>query len=192
MLDAVEFADNSPEPPLDSLYDHLYVLGDQVPGWYAVDERRRDPHRGRARGRGATGEARELAEAGAAYGGQAARPPAAGEGEALEDQRGGRRARGPRGVHRRGRRGRAQGAVVSGDADARGAARRDGGGDAPRRVRLRDGRGRRRLPGRLQGHRGAAGRVRREAGARHADLREHDRRHGGRRGDGRACARWSS
>ena len=58
-------------------------------------------------------------------------------------------------------------------------------GDAPRRDRLRDGRGRRRLPGRLQGHRGAARGVRREARARHADLREHDRRHGRRRGDGR-------
>src|SRR4029079_10405020 len=39
VMDAVEFADNSPEPPLDTLYDHLYVVGAQVPGWYAVDER---------------------------------------------------------------------------------------------------------------------------------------------------------
>ena len=53
---------------------------------------------------------------------------------------------------------------------------------------LRDGRGRRRLPGRLQGDRRAAGGVRRAAGARHADLREHDRRRRGRRGDGRAAA----
>src|SRR6476469_10786677 len=34
VLEAVEFADSSAEPPLDSLYDYLYVYGDQVPGWY--------------------------------------------------------------------------------------------------------------------------------------------------------------
>ena len=65
-----------------------------------------------------------------------------------------------------------------------GAARGDGG----RRERLPHGRGHRRLPGRLQGHPGAARGVRREARARHADLREHDRRHGRGRGDGRAAA----
>ena len=50
VLDAVAFADASPEPPLESLYDHLYVVGDQVPGWYAVDERtpRAAPRRGGA------------------------------------------------------------------------------------------------------------------------------------------------
>jgi pyruvate dehydrogenase E1 component alpha subunit len=37
--EAVEFADNSPFPDLDSLYDDIYVYGDQVQGWYAVDER---------------------------------------------------------------------------------------------------------------------------------------------------------
>ncbi len=82
--------------------------------------------------------------------------------------------------------------VDGGPADARGASRRDGRGDAPRRDRLRDGRGRRRLPGRVQGHRGAARRVRREAGPRHPDLREHDRRDGGRLGDGAGCGRSSS
>ncbi len=71
VMDAVEFADNSPEPPLESLYDHLYVVGDQVRGWYAVDERTPKPHRGEEeRQVGATGEARKLAEAGAAYAGQ--------------------------------------------------------------------------------------------------------------------------
>jgi pyruvate dehydrogenase E1 component alpha subunit len=71
VMDAVEFADNSPEPPLESLYDHIYVVGDQVPGWYAVDERTPEPHRGEEeREVGATGEARKLAEAGAAYAGQ--------------------------------------------------------------------------------------------------------------------------
>jgi hypothetical protein len=71
VMEAVEFADNSPEPPLESLYDHLYVVGDQVPGWYAVDERTPEPHRGEEeREVGTTGEARKLAEAGAAYAGQ--------------------------------------------------------------------------------------------------------------------------
>jgi pyruvate dehydrogenase E1 component alpha subunit len=72
VIAAVEFADESPEPPLESLYDHLYVLGDQVRGWYAVDERTPEPHRGEhEREVGAEGQARELAEAGAAYAGQA-------------------------------------------------------------------------------------------------------------------------
>jgi len=71
VVDAVAFADASPEPPLESLYDHLYVVGDQVPGWYAVDERTPQPHRGEEeREVGAGGEARKLAEAGAAYAGQ--------------------------------------------------------------------------------------------------------------------------
>ncbi len=72
VLEAVEFADASPEPPLDTLYDHLYVVGDQVPGWYAVDERAPRPFAGEREGEELTGEAKRLAEAGAAYGGQAA------------------------------------------------------------------------------------------------------------------------
>jgi hypothetical protein len=86
VMDAVEFADNSPEPPLESLYDHLYVIGDQVRGWYAVDERTPEPHPGeREREVGAEGEARELAEAGAAYAGQR---PSRGRmpGQELEDR----------------------------------------------------------------------------------------------------------
>jgi len=67
---AVEFANASPEPDLESLYDHLYVLGDQVPGWYAVDERTPDPHPGEEEREHAHGVVQELAEAGAAYGGQ--------------------------------------------------------------------------------------------------------------------------
>ena len=75
VIDAVEFADNSPEPPLESLYDHLYVVGDQVPGWYAVDERTPEPHRGeKEREVGAEGEAAKLAEAGAAYAGAGSSP----------------------------------------------------------------------------------------------------------------------
>jgi pyruvate dehydrogenase E1 component alpha subunit len=66
VLAAVEFADASPEPPLDSLYDHLYVYGEQVPGWYAVDERSPDSHPGEEE-REAGERARQLAEHGAAY-----------------------------------------------------------------------------------------------------------------------------
>jgi pyruvate dehydrogenase E1 component alpha subunit len=69
VLAAVEFADQSPEPPLESLYDHLYVVGDQIPGWYAVDERTPDTHPGEEE-REASERAQELAKKGAAYGGQ--------------------------------------------------------------------------------------------------------------------------
>ncbi len=44
--DAVGFADRSAFPPPESLYDHIYVLGDQVGGWYSVDERSAGVHRG--------------------------------------------------------------------------------------------------------------------------------------------------
>ncbi len=95
VLDAVRYADASPEPPLDSVYDNLYVVGEQVPGWYAVDERAPHPFPGERESEHLEGEARELAEAGAAYGGQAAsrtgREPGEevsdrDEGEALEDR----------------------------------------------------------------------------------------------------------
>ena len=66
--EAVEFADASPFPDLDSLYDEIYVLGDQVKGWYAVDERAPDVHRGEEE-RDSGVMAHELAEAGAAYAG---------------------------------------------------------------------------------------------------------------------------
>ena len=54
---------------------------------------------------------------------------------------------------------------------ARGAARRHGGGDAPRRRRLRHRRGGRGIPGRLQGDPGAAAGIRRPPRHRHADHR---------------------
>ncbi|HKN94994.1 MAG TPA: pyruvate dehydrogenase (acetyl-transferring) E1 component subunit alpha [Thermoleophilaceae bacterium] len=75
--ESVEFADNSPFPDLDSLYDNLYVLGEQVRGWWSVDERSPEPHRGE-REREAGRVPHELAEAGAAY---------AGVGEAQERKR---------------------------------------------------------------------------------------------------------
>ncbi|HVL31415.1 MAG TPA: pyruvate dehydrogenase (acetyl-transferring) E1 component subunit alpha [Solirubrobacteraceae bacterium] len=43
---SVAFADASPFPPPNALYDDIYVLGDQVRGWYSVDERTPTPHRG--------------------------------------------------------------------------------------------------------------------------------------------------
>jgi pyruvate dehydrogenase E1 component alpha subunit len=43
---AVKFADEAPFPPPESLYDHIYVLGDQIKGWYAVDERSAGVHKG--------------------------------------------------------------------------------------------------------------------------------------------------
>jgi pyruvate dehydrogenase E1 component alpha subunit len=44
--EAVAFADRSPFPAPESLYDDIYVLGDQVRGWYSVDERSAGVHRG--------------------------------------------------------------------------------------------------------------------------------------------------
>jgi pyruvate dehydrogenase E1 component alpha subunit len=68
---AVEFADASPEPALESLYDNLYVLGEHTGGWYAVDERTPEPHPGELEHAvGSEGQIRKLAEAGAAYAGQ--------------------------------------------------------------------------------------------------------------------------
>jgi pyruvate dehydrogenase E1 component alpha subunit len=67
---AVEWADASPEPALASLYENVYVLGDQVQGWYSVDERTPEVHRGEDEPEvGKSGVAHELAEAGAAYAG---------------------------------------------------------------------------------------------------------------------------
>lgn len=68
----VEFADASPEPPLDSLYDNLYVVEGE--GWYSVDERTPEPFRGeREREASGSDRVRELHEAGAAYAGQSPR-----------------------------------------------------------------------------------------------------------------------
>jgi len=66
--EAVEFADASPEPPLDTMYESLYAHTDPG-GWYAVDERSPEPHRGEQEAE-MPAAARELAEAGAAYAGR--------------------------------------------------------------------------------------------------------------------------
>jgi pyruvate dehydrogenase E1 component subunit alpha len=67
VTEAVSFADDSAEPPLDSLYEHLYVVSETM-GWYAVDERSPDPHPGEREAE-ASQRAKDLAEAGAAYAG---------------------------------------------------------------------------------------------------------------------------
>ena len=74
VLESVEFADASPEPPLDSLYDNLYVVEGESEGWYSVDERTPDPFRGeREREAAEKDRVRDLHEAGAKYGGQSQR-----------------------------------------------------------------------------------------------------------------------
>jgi pyruvate dehydrogenase E1 component subunit alpha len=85
IVEAVEFADASPEPPLESLYDHLYVYGEQVPGWYAVDERSPDTHPGEEE-RDAGRRARQLAERGAAYAGPGAGPKVDADGDRPGDE----------------------------------------------------------------------------------------------------------
>ena len=82
---AVEFAEQSPEPPLDTMYENLYARTDSS-GWYAVDERSPEPHRGEDEAE-MPAAARELAEAGAAYAGQPApggRPNPAAQGDVQE------------------------------------------------------------------------------------------------------------
>ena len=44
--EAVVFADKSAHPEPESLYDHIYVLGGQVRGWYSVDSRSAGVHPG--------------------------------------------------------------------------------------------------------------------------------------------------
>jgi pyruvate dehydrogenase E1 component alpha subunit len=84
VTDAVEFAEASPEPALDTLYENLYAVTDSE-AWYAVDERSPEPHRGE-REENMPAAARELAEAGAAYAGQedGPRPNPAESGDAQE------------------------------------------------------------------------------------------------------------
>src|SRR3954465_3733105 len=101
----VEFADNPPFPELDSLYDDIYVYGEQVRGWYSVDERSPQPHRGeRERDSGVVapelggaggGDAGEVGEAGAGWAGvggaeersRRSKPSEEGEGEPAGDDR---------------------------------------------------------------------------------------------------------
>jgi pyruvate dehydrogenase E1 component alpha subunit len=82
--EAVRFADESPFPDLDSLYDNVYLYTGDVPGWWTVDERSPEVHRGEQE-REAGELPHELAEKGAAY---------AAVGDAQERRRRTRRAEG--------------------------------------------------------------------------------------------------
>jgi pyruvate dehydrogenase E1 component alpha subunit len=66
--DAVEFADESPFPDLDSLYDDIYVLEGDAPGWWSVDQRSPEVHPGEKE-REAGEVPHDLARKGAAYAG---------------------------------------------------------------------------------------------------------------------------
>jgi pyruvate dehydrogenase E1 component alpha subunit len=66
--ESVRFADESPFPDLDSLYDDVYVVDSDVPAWWSVDERSPEVHRGE-REREAGEVPHDLAEKGAAYAG---------------------------------------------------------------------------------------------------------------------------
>jgi pyruvate dehydrogenase E1 component alpha subunit len=66
--ESVKFADASPFPDLDALYDDVYVFDSDVPAWWTVDERSPEVHRGeRERESGVLPH--KLAEMGAAYAG---------------------------------------------------------------------------------------------------------------------------
>ena len=84
--DAVKFADESPFPDLDSLYDDVYVYDSDVPAWWTIDERTPEVHRGE-REREAGDMPHQLAEQGAAYAGveRRARPRDEGRGEPGEE-----------------------------------------------------------------------------------------------------------
>jgi hypothetical protein len=65
--EAVKFADASPFPDLDSLYDDIYVMGAQVSeSWFSTDVRSPDTHRGEQE-REAGDVARELAQSGSRH-----------------------------------------------------------------------------------------------------------------------------
>ena len=63
--ESVTFADESPFPALDSMYDDVYVLGDQLRGWYSVDTRAPSSQRGEQIA--GDQQLQQLAEAGAQY-----------------------------------------------------------------------------------------------------------------------------
>ena len=179
---AVEFAEASPEPALDSLYDDLYVLGDQVRGWYAVDER--SPSRTAASDErdAASARAHELAEAGAAYAGAGRRRTA----PARRQRDGGARATASPRSPRRTEAARCR-LMASCGCARRCATRWRRRCGATRRVFVM-GEDVGVFQGAFKVTEGLLERVRRAARARHADLREHDRRRRGRLGDGGPAA----
>ena len=111
---AVEFAEASPEPPLDTMYENLYAQTEPG-GWYAVDERSPEPHRGEDEARDAGGGARagrgrrrlrRAAGRAAAEPGDARRRAGGSRAAGLGRARGRRRARGAGRRERDQRRGR--------------------------------------------------------------------------------------
>jgi len=96
--EAVRFADESPFPDLDSLYDDIYVFDSDVPAWWTVDQRSPEVHRGEHE-REAGDVPHQLAEQGAAYAGVERRSRKRDEGrgepgetEPEEDEQGGEEA----------------------------------------------------------------------------------------------------
>ncbi len=90
--EAVAFADASPFPTPESLYDDVYVLGDQVRGWYSVDERSPGVHRGEdERERDVDPRMQEEYDQHAAgpHAGQEERPADAAQGRGHDGERGG-------------------------------------------------------------------------------------------------------
>src|SRR5215207_5906646 len=91
--EAVRFADESPFPDLDALYDDVYVFDSDVPAWWTVDERSPEVHRGE-REREAGDVPHQLAEQGAAYAGVERRARKRDEGEGAQEDEAGEKVEG--------------------------------------------------------------------------------------------------
>jgi len=91
--EAQRFADESPFPDLDSLYDDVYVFDSDVPAWWTVDERSPEVHRGE-REREAGDVPHQLAEQGAAYAGVERRARKRDEGEGAQEDEAGEKVEG--------------------------------------------------------------------------------------------------
>jgi pyruvate dehydrogenase E1 component alpha subunit len=95
--EAVKFADESPFPDLDSLYDDIYVFDSDVPAWWTIDERSPEVHRGE-REREAGDVPHKLAEQGAAYAGVERRSRKRDEDEGAQEDESGEQAEGDEGA----------------------------------------------------------------------------------------------
>ena len=95
--EAVKFADESPFPDLDSLYDDIYVFDSDVPAWWTVDERSPEVHRGE-REREAGDVPHKLAEQGAAYAGVERRSRKRDDDEGAQEDESGEQAEGDEGA----------------------------------------------------------------------------------------------
>jgi hypothetical protein len=95
--EAVRFADESPFPDLDALYDDVYVFDSDVPAWWTIDERSPEVHRGE-REREAGDVPHKLAEQGAAYAGVERRSRKRDEDEGAQEDESGEQAEGDEGA----------------------------------------------------------------------------------------------